>query len=85
MIIDTVCKNPVTVIAKNATPYEFNGNRGVTYRIIVMMDNDVEKLKVVDEKAYNLFQTGKTYQLTGQLSVNNARCGEWKVNGFVRE
>lgn len=85
MIIYTTCERPVTVITKNATPYDVDGNKGITYRIVVMRDNDVEKLKVVDEKAYNLFQPGQEYMLTGQLTVNNARCGEWKVNGFVDE
>ncbi|MFR2214064.1 MAG: hypothetical protein ACLS61_09725 [Ruminococcus sp.] len=43
------------VITKNATPYDVDGNKGITYRLVVMADNDVEKLKVVDEKTYNLF------------------------------
>ena len=47
-----------------------------------MKDNDVEKIKVVDEKAYNLFQNGQEYLLTGEFDIRNARCGEWKVNGF---
>lgn len=85
MTIYTTCKDPVTVITKNATPYDVDGNKGITYRIVVMANNDVEKLKVVDEKTYNLFQAGKEYQLTGQLDVRNARCSEWKVNGFVRK
>ena len=83
MTIYTTCAKKVTVITKNATPYEVDGNRGVTYRLVVMMENDVEKLKVVDEKAYNLFEPGKDYILTGQFNINNARCGEWKVNGFA--
>ena len=59
MIIYTTCERPVTVITKNATPYDIDGNKGITYRIVVMQDNDVEKLKVVDEKVYNLFQPGQ--------------------------
>ena len=47
-----------------------------------MKDNDVEKLKVVDEKAYNLFQNGQEYLLTGEFDIRNSRCSEWKVNGF---
>lgn len=83
MIINSQTTNLVTVITKNATPYEVNGNRGVTYRLVIMSDNDVEKIKCVDEKVYNMFESGKSYKLTGQVTVNNARCGEWKVNGFV--
>ena len=49
-----------------------------------MDGDDVEKVKVVDENAYNKFEKGKDYILTGQVNVNNARCGEWKVNGFVK-
>ena len=50
-----------------------------------MADNDVEKLKVVDEKTYNLFQPGQKYLLTGQFDVRNARCSEWKVNGYAQK
>lgn len=73
----------VTVITKNATPYDVDGNKGVTYRLVIMADNDVEKVKVIDEKTYNLFENGKSYILTGEVDIRNARCGEWKVNGFV--
>lgn len=74
----------VTVITKNATPYDVDGNKGITYRLVVMKDNDVEKIKVVDEKAYNLFQIGQEYLLTGEFDIRNARCSEWKVNGFKK-
>lgn len=84
MIINSVMNDAVTVIVKNATPYEMNGNRGVTYRLVIMSGNDVEKVKCIDEKVYNMFEAGKTYKLTGQVTISNARCGEWKVNGFVR-
>ena len=69
---------------KNATPYDVDGNRGITYRLVVMADNDVEKVKVIDEKTYNLFEPGKTYILTGEFDVRNSKCGEWKVNGFAQ-
>ena len=85
MTIYTTLSKPVTVITKNAIPYEVDGNKGITYRLVVMADNDVEKLKVVDEKTYNMFEPGQNYLLTGQFDVRNARCGEWKVNGFVRK
>lgn len=85
MTINTTSTNAVTVITKNATPYDVDGNKGVTYRLVVMKDNDVEKLKVVDEKTYNMFQPGQKYLLTGQFDVRNARCSEWKVNGFVQK
>lgn len=84
MIINSVMNDVVTLIVKNATPYEMNGNKGITYRLVVMSGNDVEKIKCVDENVYNMFEAGKKYKLTGQVSISNGRCGEWKVNGFVR-
>ena len=82
MKIYTESTQKVTVITKNATPYDVDGNKGITYRLVVMKDNDVEKIKVVDEIAYNLFQSGQEYLLTGEFDIRNARCSEWKVNGF---
>lgn len=84
MKIYTESTQKVTVITKNATPYDVDGNKGITYRLVVMKDNDVEKIKVVDEKAYNLFQSGQEYLLTGEFDIRNARCSEWKVNGFKK-
>ena len=48
MKIYTELTQKVTVITKNATPYDVDGNKGITYRLVVMKDNDVEKIKVVD-------------------------------------
>lgn len=84
MKIYTELTQKVIVITKNATPYDVDGNKGITYRLVVMKDNDVEKIKVVDEKAYNLFQSGQEYLLTGEFDIRNARCSEWKVNGFKK-
>ena len=84
MKIYTELTQKVTVITKNATPYDVDGNKCITYRLVVMKDNDVEKIKVVDEKAYNMFQPGQEYLLTGEFDIRNARCGEWKVNGFKK-
>lgn len=84
MKIYTELTQKVTVITKNATPYDVDGNKGITYRLVVMKDNDVEKIKVVDEKTYNLFQNGQEYLLTGEFDIRNARCSEWKVNGFKK-
>ena len=84
MKICTELTQKVTVITKNATPYDVDGNKGITYRLVVMKDNDVEKIKVVDEKTYNLFQNGQEYLLTGEFDIRNARCREWKVNGFKK-
>ena len=83
MKLFTTMNKDVTVITKNATPYDVDGNKGITYRLVIMADNDVEKVKVVDEPTYNRFETGKTYRLTGEVDIRKARCGEWKVNGFV--
>lgn len=83
MTIYTTMDKAVIVISKTATPYAVDGNAGITYRLVIMDGDDVEKVKVVDENAYNKFEKGKEYILTGQVNVNNARCGEWKVNGFV--
>ena len=74
----------VTVITKNATPYNVDGNSGITYRLVVMKDDDVEKIKVIDEKTYNTFQPGQKYILTGEFDMRNGRCSEWKVNGFKK-
>lgn len=74
----------VTVITKNATPYNVDGNSGITYRLVVMKDDDVEKIKVIDEKTYNTFQPGQKCILTGEFDIHNARCSEWKVNGFKK-
>ena len=84
MTIYTTMDKAVKVISKTATPYAVDGNAGITYRLVIMDGDDVEKVKVVDENAYNKFEKGKDYILTGQVNVNNARCGEWKVNGFVK-
>lgn len=84
MKICTELTQKVTVITKNATPYDVDGNKGITYRLVVMKDNDVEKIKVVNEKTYNLFQNGQEYLLTGEFDIRNARCSEWKVNGFKK-
>ena len=84
MTIYTTMDKAVTVISKTATPYAVDGNAGITYRLVIMDGDDVEKVKVVDENAYNKFEKGKDYILTGQVNVNNARCGEWNVNGFVK-
>ena len=75
----------VSVSTKNATPYNVDGNSGVTYRLAILVDNDVEKLKVVDEATYNMFEPGKEYVLTGEFDVRNGKCGEWKVNGFLNK
>ena len=85
MTIYTTTNNPVTVITKNATPYNVDGNAGITYRIVVMAGDDVEKLKVVNQEVYDLFEAGKSYLIPGQFEIRNARCSEWKVNGFVRK
>lgn len=85
MTFYTTLGKAVEVITKNATPYDVDGNKGVTYRLVVMADNDVEKLKVVDEKTYNMFQPGQKYLLTGQFDIRNGRCSEWKVNGCVQK
>lgn len=78
----TELKQEVTVITKNATPYNVDGNSGITYRLVIMLGDDVEKVKIIDEKTYNLFQPGQKYFLTGEFDVRNARISEWKVNGF---
>ena len=85
MTFYTTLGKAVEVVTKYATPYDVDGNKGVTYRLVVMADNDVEKLKVVDEKTYNMFQPGQKYLLTGQFDIRNGRYSEWKVNGCVQK
>lgn len=84
MTIYTTMDEAVTIISKTATPYAVDGNAGITYRLVVMSGDDVEKIKVVDENAYNKFEKGMECILTGQVNISNSRCGEWKVNGFVK-
>ena len=71
----------VTVITKNATPYEIDGNSGITYRLVIMHNDDVEKVKCVSREVYDAFQAGGEYLLTGEMDVRNGRVYEWKVNG----
>lgn len=85
MKIFTTANNFVTLITKNATPYTIEGRAGITYRVVVMSGDDVEKLKVVDKDVYDLLEPGKHYQLTGQFEVRNGRYSEWKVDGFVQD
>ena len=73
-----------TAITKNSTPYNLENRSGITYRIVVMAGDDVEKLKVIDKDVYDLFEPGNHYQLTGQLEVRNGRYSEWRVDGFVQ-
>ena len=81
MQINVTAKTPVTVITKNATPYEVDGNKGITYRLVVMMGNDVEKVKCTDEDVYNGFEPGKNYLLNLFFNVYNGRSSEPKVTG----
>lgn len=82
MFIETVTKKPVTVITKNATPYSVEGNSGITYRIVVLMENDVEKLKCVNKDVFDAIIPGKDYILSGGFNVSNGRVSEWKVSGI---
>ena len=43
----TELKQEVTVITKNATPYNVDGNSGITYRLVIMLGDDVEKGDVI--------------------------------------
>ena len=79
MQIEMTTKKPVTVITKNATPYEVEGNKGITYRLVVMQGDDVEKVKCSDEVAYNGFELGKNYLLNLAYNVYNGRASEPKV------
>lgn len=60
MTIYTTMDKAVTVISKTATPYAVDGNAGITYRLVIMDGDDVEKVKVVDENAYNKFEFQST-------------------------
>lgn len=76
------CEKEVTVITKNENPYDVDGNKGITYRLVVMCGNDVEKIKCINKDVYDSFECGKNYILTGEIDVRNARVSEFKVNGF---
>lgn len=72
----------VKVLAKVETPYEVNGNKGITYRIAFLLDNDVEKVKCSNKDVWDSFKVGDEYLLTGELDIRGGSAGEWKVNGF---
>lgn len=75
---------PVTVITKNETPYSVDGNSGITYRIIVMAGDDVEKIKCVTKEVYDSINPGDVGLLSGEVDIRNAKCSEFKVNGLIR-
>lgn len=75
-------ENEMMVITKNETPYDMNGNKGVTYRLVIMGADDVEKLKCINKDVYDSFVPGNAYMLTGEFDVRNGKAGEWKVNGY---
>lgn len=83
MKLSTTMNRRVTVITKNETPYDVDGNKGVTYRLIIMCENDVEKVKCINKDVFDSFTPGTDYTLIGEVDIRNARCGEWKVSGFV--
>lgn len=83
MKIHTITTKKVNIIAKTETPYDVNGNKGVTYRIAFLMDGDVEKVKCLNKDVYDRFQIGQECILTGEFDIRNASTGEWKVNGFT--
>ena len=71
------------VVTKSETPYSVEGNTGVTYRLGIVFEGDVEKVKCVNKETFDKIQIRTEYILTGELEVRNGKSYEWKVNGFI--
>lgn len=83
MKIFTTTTKKAYIVTKIETPYDVNGNKGVTYRLALLLDGDVEKVKCLNKDVYDRFNVGENYILTGEVDIRNGSSGEWKVNGFV--
>lgn len=81
MQINTISGKKVQVITKTATPYNVNGVSGITYRVGVLSDGDVEKIKVASEDIFNSIETGKEYYLEFAVVISNGSVREPKVCG----
>lgn len=81
MQINTVSGKKVRVITKTATPYNVNGTSGITYRIGILSDGDVEKIKVQGEELYNSIMTDNEYFLEFAVAISNGSVREPKVCG----
>lgn len=82
MRVSTVMDMKAKVLAKTETPYDVNGNKGVTYRLALFVNGDVEKVKCTNKDAWDSFEVGGEYLLTGEVDLRGGSSGEWKVSGF---
>lgn len=64
----------VCVLTKSETPWEMNGRKGISYRVGIRANGDIEKIKV-SEDLYKLLEIDKNYQLSGSLSMSNNNVG----------
>lgn len=85
MVLHTQLLEPAIVITKNAEPWSVNGNQGITYRLTLMIGEEVEKIKVLDDVVFNQIEKGKTYIFEGVVNVRNAKVGELKISGFMEQ
>jgi hypothetical protein len=82
MKINVVSAKPVQVITKTEAPWTMEGRTGVTYRVGILYDNDVEKMKVVSKEVYDGVTTGVSYFVEFQIEVSNGSVREPKIAGF---
>lgn len=82
MIIPLRSEKEVNILLKNETPYNMNGNAGVTYRVGVLLDNDVEKIKCASKEVYDSIMVGSTGKLMMQVNVRNGSISEPRITGF---
>lgn len=78
-IICNSVKN-VSVIAKTETPYNMNGVSGVTYRVALLLDGDVEKIKVASKEVYDSINPMTDYCIEFVITVSNGSVREPKIS-----
>lgn len=74
---------PVLVITKTETPWSMEGRTGVTYRLGIVYDGDMEKLKVVDKSVYDRVKLNEQYFLQMAIEVRNGSAREPKIENVV--
>ena len=82
MIIPLKSEKDVQILLKNETPYNVNGSAGITYRVGVLLDNDVEKIKCASKEVYDAIMVGSAGRLMMQVNVRNGSVSEPRITGF---
>lgn len=68
--------NPVTILTKSEKPWEMEGRKGTTLRFGILAGDDIDKIKCVNQEAFDNVILGESYYVTFLVEV---------VNGSVRE